>query len=78
MTVAPYTEFPEENRKFFRKLYELYIDIKSKNIDNVIMCELSMGMTGDYEIAIEEGATLVRIGTGLFGQREYNKGDSIT
>ena len=78
MTVAPYTEFSEENRQFFRNLHELYIDIKSKNIDNVTMCELSMGMTGDYEVAIEEGATLVRIGTGLFGQRDYNKGDNIT
>lgn len=69
MTIAPYTTQPEDTRKYFKELRKLYIDIKSKNIDNVIMKELSMGMTGDYEVAIEEGATLIRVGTGIFGER---------
>ncbi|MSS64386.1 YggS family pyridoxal phosphate-dependent enzyme [Velocimicrobium porci] len=72
MTIAPYVENSEENRIYFRKLHQLNIDIKSKNIDNVNMDILSMGMTGDYEVAIEEGATLVRVGTGIFGERNYN------
>ncbi len=71
MTIAPYTEDPESNRIYFRKLKQLSVDINEKNIDNVIMSELSMGMTGDYEVAIEEGATLVRVGTGIFGERNY-------
>ena len=71
MTIAPFTDNPEDNRIYFRKLKQLSVDIKSKNIDNVDMDELSMGMTGDYEVAIEEGATMVRIGTGLFGARNY-------
>ncbi len=70
MTIAPYVANSEQNRHLFRQLNELYIDIKSKNIDNVSMNVLSMGMTGDYEVAIEEGATHIRVGTGLFGQRE--------
>jgi len=72
MTIAPFVENAEENRKFFVKLRNLYVDIKSKNIDNVNMNHLSMGMTGDYEIAIQEGATMVRVGTGIFGERSYN------
>ena len=72
MTVAPFTENPEENRPYFRKLRELAVDINRENIDNVTMSELSMGMTGDYEVAIEEGATLVRVGTGIFGARIYS------
>lgn len=71
MTVAPYTDFPEENRVYFKKMKQLMVDINSKNIDNVYMDVLSMGMTGDYEIAIEEGATHVRVGTGIFGHRVY-------
>lgn len=71
MTIAPYTSFPEENRQYFSKMNELYIDIKSKNIDNINMEILSMGMTSDYEVAIEEGSTMVRIGTGIFGKRIY-------
>lgn len=71
MTVAPYTEQPETNRVYFRKMKQLLIDIKSKNIDNNIMDILSMGMTSDYEVAIEEGATMVRVGTGIFGERNY-------
>lgn len=72
MTIAPFVENGEENRVFFEKLRKLYVDIKSKNIDNVNMCNLSMGMTGDYEAAIKEGATMVRVGTGIFGERQYN------
>lgn len=69
MTIAPYTEDPEENRQFFRDLRKLSVDIEHKNIDNVDMSVLSMGMTGDYSVAIEEGATCVRVGTGIFGER---------
>ena len=71
MTIAPYVENPEENRWIFQKLKNLSIDIKEKNFDNVTMDVLSMGMTGDYEVAIEEGATHVRVGTGIFGERNY-------
>lgn len=73
MTIAPYTENPEENRLYFKKLKQLSVDIKQKNIDNVSMNILSMGMTGDYEVAVEEGATYVRVGTGIFGERDYKK-----
>ena len=69
MTIAPYVENAEENRKYFKDLYHLYVDIKSKNIDNGTMDVLSMGMTGDYEVAVEEGATMIRVGTGIFGSR---------
>ena len=90
MTVAPFVENPEKNREYFKKLRQLYVDIKSKNIDNIgdgnILNEavvdlknylehfnvLSMGMTGDFEVAIEEGATMVRVGTGIFGERDYS------
>lgn len=71
MTVAPYTENPEENRCYFSKLRQLAVDIMQENIDNISMDFLSMGMTGDYEVAIEEGATYVRVGTGIFGERNY-------
>ena len=71
MTIAMFTENPEDNRPYFKKLNELYVDIKSKSIDNVSMDILSMGMTGDYEVAVEEGATMVRVGTGIFGERFY-------
>ena len=71
MTIAPYVENSEENRLYFAKLKQIYVDIIHKNIDNVFMEELSMGMTGDYEVAIEEGATYVRVGTGIFGERQY-------
>lgn len=71
MTIAPYVENPEENRLYFAMLRQIYVDIIHKNIDNVFMKELSMGMTGDYETAITEGATYIRIGTGIFGEREY-------
>jgi hypothetical protein len=71
MTIAPFVEDPEENRSYFRKMKELSVDISNKNIDNVRMDILSMGMTGDYMVAIEEGATMVRVGTGIFGERQY-------
>lgn len=73
MTIAPFVENSDENREIFQKLYQLYIDIKRKNIDNVNMSVLSMGMTGDYTAAVEEGATMVRVGTGIFGGRNYNR-----
>lgn len=69
MTIAPFVEYSEKNRVHFRNLRNLYVDIKTKNIDNVDMKILSMGMTNDYVVAIEEGATMVRVGTGIFGQR---------
>lgn len=69
MTIAPYTENAEENRQYFQALKQLSVDIMQKNIDNVSMDVLSMGMTGDYEVAAEEGATCVRVGTGIFGER---------
>ena len=82
MTVAPYVENPEKNRKYFAKMRQLYVDIKTKNIDNIHDGNiskpleqfdiLSMGMTGDFEVAIEEGATMVRVGTGIFGERNYS------
>ena len=73
MTIAPFVEDPEENRPIFRKLKQLSVDIAAKNINNVTMSVLSMGMTNDYEVAIEEGATMVRVGTGIFGERDYTK-----
>lgn len=69
MTIAPFVDNPEENRGIFKKLFEFAVDIGRKNIDNVTMGVLSMGMTGDYEVAVEEGATMVRVGTGIFGIR---------
>lgn len=71
MTSAPFVEIPEDNRKYFRELFQLFVDIRRKNIDNIDMDILSMGMTNDFEIAIEEGATMVRIGTAIFGNRNY-------
>lgn len=72
MTVAPFVQNAEENRDVFRKLRELSVDLKSKNIDNTNIDCLSMGMSGDYEVAIDEGATYVRVGTAIFGERNYN------
>lgn len=71
MTIAPYTEDPESNRVYFKGLKELKDRINAEHIPGVDMDTLSMGMTGDYEVAIEEGATLVRVGTGIFGERHY-------
>lgn len=73
MTIAPFVENPEDNRLYFRRIHQLSVDITKENIDNVNMDILSMGMTGDYMVAIEEGATMVRVGTGIFGERNYNK-----
>lgn len=72
MTIAPFVDDPEENRDIFRKLKKLSVDIETKNINNITMSVLSMGMTGDYQVAIEEGATMVRVGTGIFGARNYS------
>ena len=73
MTIAPFVEDPEENRTYFQKLRQLAVDIGNKNIDNVSMSILSMGMTGDYTVAVQEGAAIVRVGTGIFGERDYSK-----
>jgi pyridoxal phosphate enzyme (YggS family) len=73
MTIAPYAENTEDIRYVFRKLYNIYIDIKHEKIDNVSMDYLSMGMSNDFEVAIEEGANIVRIGTGIFGKRDYSQ-----
>jgi hypothetical protein len=75
MTIAPIVENAEQNRVFFSKLNELAVDIDNKNIDNVCMNILSMGMTGDYPVAVSEGATYVRVGTGIFGARNYTKSE---
>lgn len=71
MTIAPFVENPETNREIFRSLRKLSVDISNKNVDNVNVSILSMGMTNDYEVAVEEGATMVRVGTGIFGARNY-------
>jgi pyridoxal phosphate enzyme (YggS family) len=71
MTVAPFDETPENNRKYFRKMHNLFVDIAEKNYDNIDMKYLSMGMTNDYMIAVEEGANILRVGTGIFGARNY-------
>lgn len=71
MCVAPFVENPRQNAQYFGKMRKLFIDIKHKNKDNINMKYLSMGMTNDYEVAIEEGANIVRIGTGIFGRRNY-------
>ena len=73
MTIAPFVDDAEENREYFRKLKQLSVDIAAKNIDNISMNVLSMGMTGDYVVAVEEGASCVRVGTGIFGERNYKK-----
>ena len=72
MTIAPFVDNPEDNRNIFRKLKQLSVDINAKNIDNINVSILSMGMTNDYEVAIEEGANMVRVGTGIFGERDYS------
>ena len=71
MTIAPYVENPEENRLYFRQIKQLSVDINNQNIDNVNMNILSMGMSDDYMVAIEEGATMIRVGTSIFGERVY-------
>ncbi|MBU5458968.1 YggS family pyridoxal phosphate-dependent enzyme [Anaerostipes sp. MSJ-23] len=72
MQIAPFVDNPEDNRKYFKAMKQLSVDINNKNFDNVDMSILSMGMTNDYEVAVEEGATMVRVGTGIFGERNYS------
>ena len=74
MTIAPFVDDPEDNRPIFSNLKKLSVDIAAKNVNNVCMRVLSMGMTNDYEVAIEEGSTMVRVGTGIFGERDYAAG----
>ena len=69
MTIAPFVSDPEENRPVFRALKQLSVDIASKNINNVSVSVLSMGMTNDFEVAVEEGSNIVRVGTAIFGER---------
>jgi pyridoxal phosphate enzyme (YggS family) len=71
MTIAPKVPDPEEVRPVFRELKKIFIDISRKNIDNIDMVYLSMGMSNDFKVAIEEGSNIVRIGTSIFGKREY-------
>lgn len=72
MTVVPFVENPEKNRDYFRKMRNLFLDISNDCINNIDMKFLSMGMTNDFEVAIEEGANIVRIGQGIFGTRNYS------
>lgn len=72
MTIAPYVDDPKENRPHFEKLHKLSVDIADKKVNNVNMSILSMGMTNDYQTAIECGSTMIRVGTGIFGERNYN------
>ena len=71
MAIPPICEISENNRVYFRRMKQLFIDIGQKKYDNVSMLLLSMGMSADYEVAVEEGASLVRVGTGIFGARNY-------
>ncbi len=71
MAIPPKCENPEDARPYFKEMYSLFLDIKSKNIDNIYMDILSMGMTNDFEVAVEEGSTAVRVGTAIFGKRDY-------
>jgi pyridoxal phosphate enzyme (YggS family) len=71
MTIPPFLEDPEEVRPFFRQLRNMADDFKRKNLPNLRVEELSMGMSHDFEVAIEEGASMVRIGTAIFGERQY-------
>ena len=71
MTIPPISDNSQEISEYFNKVNKLFIDISGKKLDNVSMDILSMGMTGDFEVAIEEGATMVRVGTGIFGKRNY-------
>ena len=72
MTSAPYTEDAESNRVHFRNLKILFDELKTAKISGVDPTVLSMGMTGDYMVAVEEGSTMIRVGTGIFGARNYN------
>ena len=72
MTVAPFVDNPRKNSEIFEKMHKLSVDIESKNIDNITMSILSMGMTNDYEVALEKGANMIRVGTAIFGERNYH------
>ena len=72
MTIAGFVDNPEDYREYFKEMHKLFVDMSAENTDNIRMEVLSMGMTGDYQVAIEEGATMVRVGTGIFGTRNYN------
>ncbi len=71
MTMAPYTDDKKVLRNVFRTMYKLKEDIVKRDYEGISMDYLSMGMTNDYKIAIEEGSNMVRIGTGIFGERNY-------
>jgi len=71
MTIPPILEKEQEKRAIFSKMYQLFVDIRGKKIDNISMQELSMGMSGDFREAILEGSSIVRIGSALFGERQY-------
>ena len=71
MTIPPILQKEQEKRAIFSKMYQLFVDIRAKKLDNIDMQELSMGMSGDYREAILEGSTIVRIGSALFGERHY-------
>ena len=73
MTMAPFIDDEAEIRKVFKGLKDLSLEISDLNLPNVKMDTLSMGMSHDYKIAIEEGATIIRVGTSIFGERNYNK-----
>lgn len=77
MTIAPFVENPEDNRVYFSQIKQLSVDISAKNIDNIDMNILSMGMTGDYLVAVSEGAAYVRVGSGIFGNRIYNQKEIV-
>ena len=73
MCIPPAGVKRDENRRFFSSMYELFVDISTKKYDNVNMCYLSMGMSADYADAVLEGANIVRVGSAIFGQRDYSK-----
>ena len=73
MAIPPVSEFPGENCRYFAEMRNLFVDIRAKKYDNVSMECLSMGMSGDYPDAIREGATMIRVGTAIFGARHYSK-----
>ena len=72
MAIPPVSTYPGENRRYFAEMRNLFVDISKKKYDNVAMECLSMGMSGDYADAIAEGATMIRVGTAIFGPRNYN------
>lgn len=71
MTIPPICDEETRLNKYFSRMHEIFIDIKAKKIDNIDMCILSMGMSGDYEAAVRNGSNLVRVGSAIFGPRLY-------